>query len=462
MQVRNLRSQLSFMLGENESLRREVTSMKRVLDSTKSAMLDLSTTHSSGAFVEGLTAEMQQLREELLTARDERDTALKEALLLKQVSLYFKHKDDAESKAVQDAMFSLEQAAKKKDWVIDRLQAQVNELSSKARAGGSVVVEKFVLEPTEWNMKFESRLRQRDKQIEQLRQQNQRLVKKIEEERLRAKNCEIDAEQQAQINGVLREQIEGLKKSLQAAQANAKAVPVVADGAMEARIQKIMKQAAAEKQKEIQKTQVIMQMQEQAAKPQPEVIIPSKTPPKAQAKPEEKPQKVMGTLQDAALSSIDVTGGRYEIAEHVPFNPLRPPVTETDQLDLTKQDPSFVQPNHEEGESGSNGLATDSMASVLLDFDMGLMEASQNHYKFKARVPNLNFEVMHIPVRTTPENPPPAGEQVVFQPQPLDRSQEDVNPFKSMNKSQTSYAPAGHSKSIDSQAKVPEHSWLSD
>jgi len=81
-------------------------------------MLDLSTSHSSGAFVEGLTAEMQHLREELHTARDERDTALKEALLLKQVSLYFKHKDDAEAKAVQDAMLRLEQAAKKKDWII--------------------------------------------------------------------------------------------------------------------------------------------------------------------------------------------------------------------------------------------------------------------------------------------------------------------------------------------------------
>ena len=78
-------------------------------------------------------------------------------------------------------------------------------------------------------------------------------------------------------------------------------------------------------------------------------------------------------------------------------------------------------------------------------------------------MPNLNFEVMHIPVRTTPaENPPPAGEQVVFQAQPPDHPHEEVNPFKSMNKSQTSYAPVGHSRSIDSQIKVPEQSWLSD
>ena len=44
-------------------------------------------------------------------------------------------------------------------------------------------------------MKFESRVRQRDKQIEQLKLQNQRLVKKIEEEKLRSRNFEIDAEQ---------------------------------------------------------------------------------------------------------------------------------------------------------------------------------------------------------------------------------------------------------------------------
>jgi len=74
-----------------------------------------------------------------------------------------------------------------------------------------------------------------------------------------------------------------------------------------------------------------------------------------------------------------------------------------------------VHPGQEDGESGTHPLASDSMASVLLDFDFALMEASQNHYKFKARVPSLNFEVMHIPTRTPPENPPPAGDQDVFQ-----------------------------------------------
>jgi hypothetical protein len=32
-----------------------------------------------------------------------------------------------------------------------------------------MVIEKFILEPTEWNMKFQSRVAARDKQIEALR-----------------------------------------------------------------------------------------------------------------------------------------------------------------------------------------------------------------------------------------------------------------------------------------------------
>ena len=86
---------------------------------------------------------------------------------------------------------------------------------------------------------------------------------------------------------------------------------------------------------------MIIQKLEQANKPQPEVVISNKIPTKAQTKAEELPNKNMATLQDAALSSIDPTGGRAP--EAVPFNPLRPPVTETD-IELTKVDQSFVHP----------------------------------------------------------------------------------------------------------------------
>jgi|LauGreDrversion4_2_1035121.scaffolds.fasta_scaffold161187_2 hypothetical protein len=99
---------------------------------------------------------MQSLREELLTTREERDTALKEALLLKQVSLYFKHRDEDEEKAIQHQLFALQEACKKKDFIIERLKFQIDELKSAASSGDKkvVILDKFILEPTEWNLKF--------------------------------------------------------------------------------------------------------------------------------------------------------------------------------------------------------------------------------------------------------------------------------------------------------------------
>ena len=54
LQVSNLRSQLAFGMGENDSLRKEVKSLSRTLESTKSVIMDMSTSHSSNAFIKGL------------------------------------------------------------------------------------------------------------------------------------------------------------------------------------------------------------------------------------------------------------------------------------------------------------------------------------------------------------------------------------------------------------------------
>jgi hypothetical protein len=76
--------------------------------------------------------------------------------------------------------------------------------------GGSqpVIVERFILEPTEWNMKFEEKLQSKDKTIEQLKGQVQKLVRRVEEERLRARNMEIEADKQTKIAQLIQEQSE--------------------------------------------------------------------------------------------------------------------------------------------------------------------------------------------------------------------------------------------------------------
>jgi len=68
LNMRNLRSQLSYMVNENDSLRFEVKSLNRSLQRT------LSTSNTSN-LVEGLTREIMELRNEITSVKEERDNA---------------------------------------------------------------------------------------------------------------------------------------------------------------------------------------------------------------------------------------------------------------------------------------------------------------------------------------------------------------------------------------------------
>ena len=98
LQVRNLKSQLSFIITENDSLRKEVKSLNRSLSTFETSKSSL------GGAIGG---EVRALREELEECRESRDTALKEILILKQVSSYYKNKDDQESRDIENEMFTL-------------------------------------------------------------------------------------------------------------------------------------------------------------------------------------------------------------------------------------------------------------------------------------------------------------------------------------------------------------------
>ena len=75
-QVRNLKSQLSFIISENDSLRKEVKSLNRSISAYNN---ELSTNNSSSVYI----SEIEALRKEIQNTKEERDTALKEVLLLK-------------------------------------------------------------------------------------------------------------------------------------------------------------------------------------------------------------------------------------------------------------------------------------------------------------------------------------------------------------------------------------------
>lgn len=81
-----------------------------------------STQLSSSTIVEGLTREILDLRGEILTLKEQRDNACKEVLILKQVSMFYKHKDDEEERAITNQLFTLDQVIKKKDNIIQRLE----------------------------------------------------------------------------------------------------------------------------------------------------------------------------------------------------------------------------------------------------------------------------------------------------------------------------------------------------
>ena len=59
---------------------------------------------------------------------EERDEAQREILLLKQISLFYKHKDQSEEKAIANKIFTLEQMIQKKDNIIGRLEQSLSTL----------------------------------------------------------------------------------------------------------------------------------------------------------------------------------------------------------------------------------------------------------------------------------------------------------------------------------------------
>jgi hypothetical protein len=108
------------MISENDSLRGEVKSLNRSVQKTLQSTY--STQLSSSSIVEGLTREILDLRGEILVLKEQRDNAHKEILIVKQVSMFYKHKDDEEERAILNQLFTLDQLIKKKDNIIHRLE----------------------------------------------------------------------------------------------------------------------------------------------------------------------------------------------------------------------------------------------------------------------------------------------------------------------------------------------------
>ncbi len=88
------------MLTENDNLRSEVKSLNRSLQRTAAS------TGSKVSMIEGMTSEIITLRDELNSVKDQRDNALQEVLILKQVSTFYKQKDEQEVKDIEDKLFT--------------------------------------------------------------------------------------------------------------------------------------------------------------------------------------------------------------------------------------------------------------------------------------------------------------------------------------------------------------------
>jgi uncharacterized membrane-anchored protein len=63
----------------------------------------------------------------------------------------------------------MDQNLKKKDNIVKSLEKTIERLVEEKKENGVFVVEKFILEPTEWNMKFQREMRNREKIIDELK-----------------------------------------------------------------------------------------------------------------------------------------------------------------------------------------------------------------------------------------------------------------------------------------------------
>ncbi|CDW91803.1 UNKNOWN [Stylonychia lemnae] len=201
------------MVIENDTLRKDNQSLNRSLKNSQSAIMDLSTNFSQPLF-DNINNELSHVTEELEITRQQRDEIVKENLILKQINSFYKHKNEIEDKVMLDKLFSQEQLLLKKDNIIKSQQNQIVELQKTNEERGVKVVEKYILEPTEWNMKFQN-------QSKLIEQKNQDLLKKIsllnkqlEKDQLMLKQLQNEVTQNEKIISVLRHQIDRLKQEI--------------------------------------------------------------------------------------------------------------------------------------------------------------------------------------------------------------------------------------------------------
>ena len=63
---------------------------------------------------------------------------------------------------MRNKLFMKEQLLQKKDNIIKSLQLNLEQVAQEKKVNGAYVIEKFILEPSEWNVNFQKEIQKRD------------------------------------------------------------------------------------------------------------------------------------------------------------------------------------------------------------------------------------------------------------------------------------------------------------
>eukprot|EP00347_Sterkiella_histriomuscorum_P023315 403335121 len=367
--------------------------------------MDMSTSFSQ-PILDTLNQEVHQLQDELDQVKYQRDEALKDNLILKQINQFYKNKNEIEDKALQQKVFTLEQSIQKKDNMINHMQTQLDELTKQNTLNGIKVIERFILEPTEWNMKFQNETKKIEKSNLLLQRQVTQLNLELQKNKIVMQNLKSEAKSQQQVAEIYKKNVLMLQKEVaQVSQDKSQADKRLRElqDITNNQVVKIMNNLEIEKQTKNQKIQQIENQINVQSVMNPSIKIISMGNNKYDdyndtselinkiKNPDNNPKRQDKSQSlDMALSSI---GSNIQInSQNEEVIPHQSPADD-------QPDNMFQMLNSEQQKqnllgtiSSYNHNETDLMESAKnFSIDRDLENISKSHFKFKGSVPQLNF-----------------------------------------------------------------------
>ena len=155
------------MLTENDNLKDEVNSLKQALQTATSTIQELqndpntSQNQRNRNHFEALQKENERLNEELQDVTEAREEAIKQAFLQRQLTLFFKHREENADQALVDRLWECELKLKSKESKIlemGKSMQRMEEVMKQRAQPDKIIIDHYVLEPSMIVLQLQTKL----------------------------------------------------------------------------------------------------------------------------------------------------------------------------------------------------------------------------------------------------------------------------------------------------------------